>query len=225
MQRMTTKWLMISTGALVGLLVTVPEISAEPTAGSRILFECNFDDAPPGSLPDTFMAIQGEFEVKKAGTNKVLELPGAPLDSYSVLFGPVTNADVMVEARILSTSKGRRMPTFGVGLGGVAGYKVQVAPAKDAIELLSDVQVVTSAPFEWKSGAWTYCQLQIRQTSESNWTVEASAWQEGQAAPKDWPLTLQSTNPPNYGQSSVLGSPFSGKTIQFDDLKVLEAMR
>jgi len=98
------------------------------------------------------MTIAGDFVVKEDSTNKWLELPGAPLDSHSILFGPVTNANVRVEARIRSSRKGRRMPTFGIGMGGVAGYKLQIAPAKDALELLLDSTVVTNITFPWKSG-------------------------------------------------------------------------
>jgi hypothetical protein len=52
-----------------------------------------------------------------------------------VLFGPTETADVQVSARIHGTGKGRRYPTFGVGLSGVGGYRLQVSPAKKLVEL------------------------------------------------------------------------------------------
>lgn len=197
---------------------------AAPAPGSpAALFDCDFTALPDGPLPDTFMIMQGEFTVKNLGTNKVMELPGSPLDSYSVLFGPVTNANVAVSAKIFGTAKGRRQPTFGVGLGGVAGYKLQIAPGKKAAELLKDAAVVASAPFNWESGAWTHCRLQVRQTGESAWRVEAKAWAEGQPEPKEWLLTADESEKPLAGQSSVLGSPFAGTPIHFDELKVESA--
>ena len=183
------------------------------------LFDCDFQSLAAGPLPESFMVMQGEFAVKDLGTNKVMELPGSPLDSYSVLFGPVTNANVTVSATIYGTAKGRRQPTFGVGLGGVAGYKLQIAPGKKAIELLKDTQVVASAPFDWKSDTWTRCELRVRQT-EAGWQVEAKAWPTGSAEPKEWPLHFTETESPVAGQASVLGSPFAGTPIRFDDLKV-----
>ena len=223
MQRMMmARGTLSRTFALFTLLLPGTACLAELTTGphSNALFNTSFSETPVGPLPDSFMVIQGEFEVKESGTNKLLELPGAPLDSHSVLFGPVTNANVRVEAKILSARKGRRMPTFGVGLGGVAGYKLQVAPAKGALELLLDTQVVTNAPFQWKSGAWTHCQLQIQQKGEQAWVIKARAWNEGDAAPTSWPIEIQAAEPPISGQASVLGSPFSGEPIQFDDLRV-----
>jgi len=188
----------------------------------KALYACDFNDMPEGPLPDSFMVIQGQFEVKDLGTNKVMELPGAPLDSYLILFGPVTNANVTVSASLFGTKKGRRMPTFGVGLGGVAGYKLQIAPAKDNAELLLDTQVVASVPFDWKTGTWTHCELQIRETGDGRWRVEARAWPAGEAKPKEWLITQEIKEPPISGQASVLGSPFSGTPIQYDDLRVEE---
>jgi len=187
------------------------------------LFTCDFSALPEGPLPDTFMVMQGEFAVKDLGTNKVMELPGSPLDSYSVLFGPVTNANVAVAAQVFGTAKGRRQPTFGVGLGGVAGHKLQIAPGKKLAELLKDTQVVASAPFEWESGTWTHCRLQVRPTGETSWRVEAKAWKRGTPEPKEWQLTFEETASPTAGQASVLGSPFSGTPIWFDALEVTGA--
>lgn len=190
-------------------------------AAESPLFQNDFEKGEPGKLPAEFMVMQGEFAVKDLGTNKVLELPGAPVDSFSVLFGPITNGNVAVEARILSTAKGRRMPTFGVGTGGVAGYKLQIAPGKKAAELLvSETQVVASAPFNWESGAWTHCKLQVRKAGES-WRVEAKAWKAGDPEPKDWLMSFEAKEAPIAGQASVLGSPLSGTPIWFDDLKVV----
>jgi hypothetical protein len=212
--------------AVLGLALVACSVAAATTNASSppALFACDFTGIPAGPVPDTmFMVIQGDFAVKESGTNKWLELPGAPLDTHLILFGPVTNANIAVEARVLTAKKGRRMPTFGVGLGGVAGYKLQIAPAKDAIELLLDAQVVTNTPFTWKSGAWTQCQLRVLQTGDNAWTIEARAWNAADPEPKDWPLKLVTQDKPISGQASVLGSPFSGEPILYDDLRVSPA--
>ncbi|MEY4385253.1 MAG: hypothetical protein RLY20_536 [Verrucomicrobiota bacterium] len=214
---------------ILAALVAVVSAMADPAAKSlkappaaAPLFECDFSKLPTGALPESFMVMQGEFTVKDLGTNKVIELPGAPVDSFSVLFGPVTNANISIEANILSTSKGRRMPVFGVGSGGVGGYKLQIAPAKKSAELIlgdSEPQVIASAPFVWESGSWTHCKLQIRRSSDA-WRVEAKAWKSGEAEPKDWLLATEAKEAPISGQPSVLGSPLAGTPILFDDLKV-----
>lgn len=194
------------------------------SAADAPLYQNDFEKAEPGKLPDGFMVMQGEFAVKDLGTNKVLELPGAPVDSFSILFGPITNAGVAVEARILGTPKGRRTPTFGVGLGGVAGYKLQVAPGKKAIDIIlgdGEMQtLVASAPYNWEVGAWTCCKLQIRKVGEAAWKVEAKAWKVGDDEPKEWLITFDAKEAPISGQASVVGSPISGNPIWYDELKV-----
>lgn len=193
-------------------------------AADAPLYQNDFEKAEAGKLPDEFMLMLGEFAVKDLGTNKVLELPGAPVDSFSVLFGPVTNANTVVEARVLGTAKGRRMPTFGVGLGGVAGYKLQVAPGKKALDLIlgdgEQQAIVASTPFHWESGTWLQCKLQIRKPANAPVVVEAKAWKAGEAESKDWLITYNAKEETISGQASILGSPMSGTPIWFDDLKV-----
>ena len=189
---------------------------ARPTT----LYENNFEKAETGKLPDGFMALAGDFVVKRDDTNQFLELPGSPLDSFAVQFGPTESADVALGARILGTAKGRRAPTFGVGLGGVAGYKLQVAPGKKALELLKDQEVKTSVAFDWRSGAWTQLRLQIRKVKAGEWQIEGKAWPQGSAEPKEWMVTFDEKEEPVGGRASVLGSPFAGTPIGFDDLRV-----
>lgn len=184
------------------------------------LYENNFDKTESGKVPDDLMVLGGEFAVKAEGTNQVLELPGAPLDSFGVQFGPAEKDDVAVSARILGTVKGRRAPTFGVGLGGVGGWKLQMAPAKKALELLNDQEVKASAPFDWKSGAWTQLRLQIRKIKEGVWKIEGKAWPHGEAEPKEWLISADASEEPVTGKASILGSPFSGMPIWYDDLVV-----
>lgn len=187
---------------------------------TKPLYEEHFEQAEPGKLPDTLMVLGGEFTVKADGTNHVLELPGAPLDSYGVLFGPVEKDGVAVGARIFGTAKGRRAPTFGVGLGGVGGWKLQVAPGKQVLELLKDQEVKAKVTFAWKSGEWTQLRLQVRKLADGGWKIEGKAWAQGGAAPKEWMISADEKEEPIGGKASVIGSPFSGTPIWFDDLVV-----
>ena len=188
------------------------------------LYENNFEKAEAGKLPDEFMALAGDFVVKSDGTNQFLELPGSPLDSFAVQFGPTESADVVAGTRIFSTAKGRRSPTFGVGLGGVAGFKLQVSPGKKALELLKDQEVKTSLAFDWRSGTWTQLRLQVRKVKAGEWSIQGKAWPQGSAEPKEWMVSCDETEEPVGGRASVLGSPFAGTPIWFDDLRVERVM-
>lgn len=203
---------------LSGLLSCGITVFASETA--KPLYSNDFEKAEAGKVPDELMVLGGEFVVKSEGTNQFLELPGAPLDSFGVQFGPAEKDDVAVSARILSTAKGRRAPTFGVGLGGVGGWKLQISPAKRAAELLKDQEVKTSVPFDWKSGAWTQLRFQIRKVKDVAWKIEGKAWGRGEAEPKEWLISTDDAEEPVTGKPSILGSPFAGTPIWYDDLVV-----
>jgi len=194
-------------------------------AKGKAVFENDFEKAEVGKLPETLEFAVGEFAVKQDGTNKYLELPGAPLESYSVQFGPVETTDVAVSARILGTMKGRRGPTFGVGLNGIGGFKLQVSPGKKAVELLKDQESKAVADFDWKSGVWTQLRLQVRKIKDGEWRIEGKAWPQGTAEPKDWMVMIDEKEEPITGRASLIASPFSGTPIGFDDVVVGEAKR
>ena len=185
-----------------------------------VLYSQDFENLPAGPLPDAFMVLGGEFAVKHEGTNKFLELPGAPLDTFAVQFGPGEKENVAVGARVLGLAKGRRTPTFGVGLGGVSGFKLQVSPGKKTLELLKDQDSMASVGFDWKSGEWVQLRLQVRKSKEGEWKIEGKAWLQTVSEPKDWMISFDESEEPPQGKASVLGSPFAGTPIWFDDLVV-----
>jgi len=135
-------------------------------------------------------------------------------------FGPAETDNIAISARIRSAAKGRRYPSFGVGLNGVAGYKLQVSPAKKMLELYKDQELKQTLPYDWKSGQWTQLRLQVRKIKESEWKIEGKVWIEGNPEPKEWMIAANETEAPASGRASVFGSPFSGTPIQFDDFVV-----
>src|SRR6185503_18856274 len=96
-------------------------VAASGADAAKPLYENNFEKADVGSVPQDFLVLEGAFTVKEESGNKFLELPGAPLETFGVLFGPTEKDGVEVSARIQGTGKGRRFPTFGVGPNGAGG--------------------------------------------------------------------------------------------------------
>jgi hypothetical protein len=192
----------------------------------KILYENNFEKAAAGALPDGLLALDGDFKVKEADGNKVLELPGAPAESfYGALFGPATNSGVCVSARIFGTGTGRRYPSFGVGLNGSGGYCLRVSPGRQALEIYKGDEARTNTAMVWKSGTWTMLRLQVRATGGPSWRVEGKAWEQGTPEPKDWMIAVEEKTAPDPGRASLWGTPYSGTPIWFDDLKLTELGR
>jgi hypothetical protein len=201
-----------------GVLMLLLTLAAGAGDAGKILYENNFEKAAPGPLPEEFLVLDGEFTIKESEGNKYVELPGAPLETFGVLFGPTTNTGVCVSARIYGTSKGRRFPGFGVGLNGQNGYKLKVTPAKDVLEIYKGDESLASAPFHWKTGVWTVLKLRVRAAEGPSWKIEGKAWAQTEAEPKEWTLALDQKEEPHPGRASIWGSPYSGTPIRFDDL-------
>lgn len=188
-------------------------------ASAAPLFSENFDAAAPGKLAAGFTSYAGDFKVVEEGGKKFMELPGAPLDTFGVLFGPSEKPPLSASAKFFGTSVKRKMPAFGLSLGGVGGYRVQVSAAKGALEIFKSDEGRASVPFKWTSGTWTALRIQVREAG-GKWIVEGKAWPADAAEPAEWTIKFEAADAPPQGKAGVWGNPFSGTPIRFDDLVV-----
>ncbi len=212
-----------SAGAGIILLVLGTGIGLTPAEETNPLYQNSFEQTAVGKVPDEFLVLDGAFAVKEEGGNKFLELPGAPLDSFGLFFGPTEKSEVAVSARINGTKKGRRYPTFGVGLNGQGGYRLLISPAKGVLELRhGEDEVVAGAPYEWKSGQWTKMWLRIGKAGEA-WKIEGKAWEEGATEPAQPMISFEDKKEPAAGRASIWGKPYATTPIQYDDLMVTRA--
>ncbi len=206
---------LIARMGIVVVAMMVPGAFAEDLA-----YQQSFEAVEVGKVPDEFLILDGAFAVVQNAGNRVLELPGAPLDTFGLLFGPTAKEGLMVEARILGTAKGRRFPVLGVGLNGAVPFRLQVTPAKKALELYKGDELLVSVPYAWESGNWTQFRLQVLAGKGGAWQILGKAWKEGAPEPESWLVKHNAQEEPSAGRASVWGKPFSELPIQFDDLKV-----
>lgn len=210
----TTPWLRLLT-LVVAVAGPLGAADAKPTYAN------DFSQAAPGPLPDgEFSVLDGAFEIKADGAQRFVELPGSPLETFGVLFGPTQVDGVQAAARMSGTKQGRRLPTFALGLNGAGGYRLQVSPAKNQIELFKGDDAKASATFTWESGAWIQLRLQVRQVKAGLWRIEGKAWIDGQPEPAGWQVITEDTTAPAAGRASFWGAPYSGTPIRFGQLKV-----
>lgn len=182
------------------------------------VYKTDFESAEPGKVPAEIMVHDGGFTVAQEDGNKFLELPGAPLETFTVLFGPSARENRLVSARIYGTGKSRRGPAFNVGLNGVGGFKLQVSASKKTIELIKGDSVKSTAPYEWPTGKWTRLSLSLKKVKDGEWKVEGRAWTDGSPEPTAPTLAFTDTEAPSPGKASTGGSPYSTTPIRFDDL-------
>ena len=201
------------------LLVTAAFFVAESNAANP-LYQVDFEKIDIGEVPDDFLVLDGSFEVREENGNKFLELPGAPLDSFGIMFGPTAQHGNEISARMFGTKKGRRYPVFGVALNGVSGYRLQVSPAKRSVELLKGKEVIAKTAFRWSGDSWLRLSLEVQQTGENEWTISGRVWPDGKKAPAEPTLIHRETKAPRKGKPSIWGSPYSGTPIRYDDIVV-----
>lgn len=211
----------LTLGGVGGGLTTSPVLGEEKSEGS-VLFEADFSDAKVGMVPDGFLVLQGLFAVVESDeeTNKYLELPGAPLETFGVLFGPSKPHGVELQARIRATRDGRKFPVFMAGLNGNNGYKIRVLPGRNGLQLTRGEEVLESGSFRWQSGEWAELRLRVIAESEGV-RVLAKVWQ-GEEEPTEWTIQASDSKPMPSGKAGVWGLPFSGTPLQFDDLRIVE---
>jgi hypothetical protein len=194
-----------------------------PLRAAEPLYYNDFEKAELDKPPAEVMIMAGNFEVKQdAEDGKFLELPGEPLDTFGLLFGPSVKDDVSASARFFGTKTGRKFPSFGVSLNGVGGYRLQVSPAKNALEFFKGDEAKLSVPFTWTPGAWTTLLITVRKAG-AGWVVEGKAWASGTPEPEKPSISLEDSAAPTAGRAGIWGSPYAGTPIRFGDLYVAAA--
>ena len=182
-------------------------------------YKTDLSNMSPGKPPDELFILNGAFQVAEADGNKFLELPGNPLDSFGVLFGPEEQQAIEVSARIHGTAAGKMFPEFGVGANDSGGWKLWVLPGQDALILRKkEADEVARVPFKWASGQWTHFKLRVAPAADGKWLVQGKAWAGGGKEPAGWTITATDAAAPPKGRASVWGHPYAGTPIRFDDL-------
>lgn len=194
-----------------------PKPAASPAPA--VVYEQNFDSMEPGPVSKEFLPLAGDFAVVADEGGRVLELPGAPLDTFGVLFGPSNGDPGSLQARFHGTKTGRKYPTFGLSLRGAGGYRLQVSPGKGQLEIYKGDDPLVGVPFNWQTGAWTWLKLEVRKSAETGWVIEGRAWAQGENAPAEAMVRHEVAGDLAAGRAALWGSPYSGTPIRFDDLR------
>ena len=224
-QSLILAWVFVFVGDTSLVHAAKDDVPSSDKVHETVIFHMDFSQVPVGETPDDLLVLDGDFAVRESGGDKLLELPGKPLDAFGVLFGPRAKDGLCVQARIRAEATRRRDPRFGVGLGGLGGYRLRMVPARGELEIVLHDQAVATTPFKWKSSRWTTLKLRIDKTAGHAWRVRGKAWLSDQPEPKAWTISHTTNDLPLAGQASIWGTPYSGKPIQFDDLIVKQSRR
>jgi hypothetical protein len=202
-------------------LASVIAISGQGKLPARAPYSNDFQSAAIGNLPDDIMEIDGIFKVVKGEEGvKYLEMQAEPLAENAVILGPSVKGAASVTAKIRSFRKRRSYPRFAIGLHGISGFRLRMVPSKGVIELVKNEQPVKSVAFKWKADKWSNLQLVIIPDGKG-WSVEGRAWNEGDDMPAQPTISLKHEESPGQGKASLWGTAYSGREVQFDDIRIL----
>ena len=207
---------------LVTLLATGLAI-ADEAEKKKATFEEDFDKVEVGGEPEEVMQIEGEFTVVEEDGKKFLRVGAAPLAENGIVLGPSMKGGGAIEAKIRSFKTRRSYPRFAIGLHGISGYRLRLVPSTGVVELLKDEEVVVSEKFDWRADDWTNLKLEIAKDGEA-WAIRGWVWPvaEGDEGKRPEKPTISHSDKeaPGQGKGSLWASPYSGKPVDFDDVKV-----
>jgi hypothetical protein len=213
------KTLLLATGLGCASLLLLGAMEAEKPTTVSGAYRNSFVNAAGRNLPEDLTVLAGSFTVQDADGNGVLELAGEPLNSFGALFGPPDETATSASAKIRASSVGRRYPEFGLGLSDANGYKLWVMPGKKTVQLRHGADVKATAAYTtWVSGRSVSLTLEIRQVGGGGWRVQGSVSPTEATSDQITLIRYTEQQAPVQGRASIWGTPYSGKSLQFDDL-------
>ncbi len=198
------------------------EDKGEEEKDKNLVYANDFEADEPGRVPGDYFVLDGGFEIEKGeveGAGQALKMLPAPMVEGSIQFGSSLEGGGSVKMRAKAEKRGRSYPRFGVGMHGLKGYRLRVAPSAKQLQLVRDEEVIQSVPFDWTSGLWYFVELQVLENNNS-WTVSGRVWSESVERPKDAQIDYIAVETEFRGKASILGTPYAGLPIWFDDLEI-----
>ena len=186
-----------------------------------VVYENDFSSYALGEEPEDLFILDGVFSVREVEGTKVLALPGVPIGDFGILFGPrLKGKPVDFRCRVFSTRKGRRMPAFVAGLGGLNGFRLRIDCAAGSLRLIRGEEILTETPFAWKSGSWTHLRFRVEPAGGEGAKVFGKVWDATDKEPSVWNLVHRTKELFVGGKCVLWGIPYASSEIFFDDLKV-----
>jgi len=176
-------------------------------------------DFENGTVPRHWIGAGPRFKVTDLGGSKRLHKPPVTsgLSRSTVFVGPATMKGYTVEADLLATRQGRRLPDMGLIN---QGYTLDVMGRQQKLQLRtwgSELEKSKDVPFPIEPDTWYRTRLRV-DVADGKGTVRGKVWKKGEAEPAGWTITLEDPIPVREGSPGIYGD--SVTDIYYDDLTV-----
>jgi outer membrane protein assembly factor BamB len=178
-------------------------------------------DFESGAAPRWWIGAGPRFKVTEADGGKRLTKPPVEtgLNRSSVYIGPATMSGYTVEADLMGTRQGRRMPDLGII---DQGYTLDLMGKHQKVQLrtwASELEKSANVDFPWEPDVWYHMKLRVDPgTGKEKGVARGKVWKKGEAEPADWTITLEDPIPVRAGSPGIYGD--SVTDIHWDNLTV-----
>jgi outer membrane protein assembly factor BamB len=180
-------------------------------------------DFEAGGVPRHWIGAGPRFKVTDLGGDKRLHKPPVTsgLSRSTVFVGPATMKGYTVEADLLATKQGRRLPDMGLIN---QGYTLDVMGRQQKLQLRtwgSELEKSKEAAFAVEPDVWYRAKLRV-DVAGAKGTVRGKVWKKGEPEPADWtialedPIVVQEGSPGLYGDS-VTDVYYDDFTVRVND--------
>jgi outer membrane protein assembly factor BamB len=176
-------------------------------------------DFEAGTVPRHWIGAGPRFKVTDLGGGKRLHKPPVTsgLSRSTVFVGPATMKGYTVEADLLATRQGRRMPDMGLIN---QGYTLDLMGRHQRLQLRTwgaELEKSANVPFTIEPDVWYRAKLRVDVAGEKG-TVRGKAWRKGEAEPEAWTISLEDPIVVQEGSPGIYGD--SATDIYYDDFSV-----
>jgi hypothetical protein len=167
----------------------------------------DFDD---GTIPRHWIGAGRRFDVVERGGSPRLHKPPlrTGLSRSSIFVGPADMKGYTVEADLLGTRKGLRMPDMGIIN---QGYTLDVMGRHQRVQIrtwAAHLEKSVHVPFTVEADTWYRAKLRVDVDGQKG-TVKGKVWKTGEPEPGEWtityedPIVVQEGAPGIYGDSPI----------------------
>ena len=138
-------------------------------------------------------------------------------DAVLFLLDPTPMSGYTMEADLMGTRQGRRMPDLGLI---DQGYTLDMMGNHQKLQLrvwASELEKSANVPFPWEPDVWYHMTLRV-DTAADKGTARGKVWKKGEPEPAAWTITLDDPIPVRAGAPGIYGD--SPTEIHWDNLTV-----
>jgi outer membrane protein assembly factor BamB len=176
-------------------------------------------DFEQGAVPRHWIGAGPRFAVAELGGGKRLHKPPVTsgLSRSTVYVGPAAMKGYTVEADLLATRQGRRLPDMGLIN---QGYTLDLMGRHKRLQLRTwgaELEKAANVAFPIEPDVWYHAKLRVDVAGEKG-TVRGKVWKKGEPEPAEWSISLEDPIVVQEGSPGIYGD--SVTDIYYDDFTV-----